>query len=337
MIYVLNFDTAMDRNAFTIVIGRLSDATRTYSEIQSIFTDSCQALESTLITDLSEDMVNEGVRLIIETSRLELPINDVLKIWKIYLQFLKQHQHKVNTQFSEKIVTLLLHNISQGLELSFLDGLQQFTDCTALSRKVQLLLFFCQRLFTTVVYLSPNLCNDTIKQSYEQLLLCRGVCFLLGITFPDQKIITSKLSKFDTLFSNCLEFQPSQMHRIEELQRRQQLYHATVQHMCLTPGEGVQNRYIMLGICSYSSCAIPMLLIKDEKAETGEGVGRSVVGSEPGCMTPVSLLVLLLKELIWSVESLNTFFCGEISDEVDTMLAYYFLILSFYFLGNLSI
>lgn len=299
-------------DTFTTIIERLSQV-RTDTETQSTFIDGCRALESALTTELPEEVVNEGVRSIIAFSSVDgLPINDVLKLWKIYLHFLKQHQHQISTSFSEKIVLLLLKNISEGLEISFLDSMQHFTDSATLARKVQLLLFFCQRLFTTVVYLSPNLSNGAIRQSYEKLLLCRGVCFVLGKRFRDQTAITSKLSKFDTLFSNSLELQPSsQMHHpVEELQRRQQLYHATVKSLCLAPCESVHHRYIVLGVFSYSCIALPLdeLLSVEKEKDEKEGESASV--------PLLALLLQLLQEIIWAAECLNTCFCGEVDDKV---------------------
>lgn len=307
----MRFNCSMDSMNFSNVLERLSQDATPHAETNVLFADGCRALECSLEMDLCEERVHEGVRLIISLSSMDrLPINDVLKVWKIYLHFLKQHQDKIKTHFSEKIVKLLLKHISEGLELSFLNSMPQISDCAALAKKIQLLLFFCQRLFTTVVYLSPTLCDNTIQQSYEQLFLCRGVCFELGRTFSDQASITAKLSKFDVLFSNCLELQPSQLHRVEVLQRRQNLYHTTVKRLCLSPGEGVQNRYILLGILSYSSSVLSAARLFQYSMGSDSGT--------PDKTPPALTLLLQLQEVIWAAECLNTYFCGEVNDEVES-------------------
>jgi hypothetical protein len=297
-------------NIFAPVIKRLQTGV-TYDETHSIFKDACEALEKTFKTDLPEHVVNEGVQLIIATSALDgLSISDILQLWKIYLHFLKQHQDKINAQLAEKVVATIHTCIFQGLEISFLDKIQQITDSTVSARKLQVLLFFCQRLFTTIVYLSANLSNDTITHSYGQLLLCRGLCFALGRNFANDSNVSSKLGKFDTLFSNCLEPQPSQLHRLGELQRRQQLFLATAQSLCLAPREGVQHRFMVLGVLSYSSCALradkllPPLLPP---------------AASPGASPPCDLLAALrsgVQGVLLAAECLNTCFCGEVADEV---------------------
>jgi hypothetical protein len=257
-------------------------------------------------------------------TRQATPLNDILQLWKTYLVFLKQHQQQITSSGAESLVASLGACVSEGLDSSFLEELHGAEDSSsaALSRKLQLLLFFCQRLITTIVYLSERLCDETILQSYEQLLLCRGVCFSLGNKFPDQESITTKLSKFDGLFVNSLELQPSQLHRSDELQRRVELYHATVSRTCSSTfaSATVYHKYTAVGILSYTSNTLHKSVLGSHKLPVeGDPVATTREPVEANNALRLSLL-----EVVLSVEFLTVSYCGQIADEVRKERILYF-------------
>mmetsp|Transcript_26510 Transcript_26510/g.44813 ORF Transcript_26510/g.44813 Transcript_26510/m.44813 type:complete len:331 (+) Transcript_26510:63-1055(+) len=284
-------------------------------ESQLLFNDVCQAVEKSLEYQLSEDVVNEAAQLIVHVSKLEgLPINDALQLWKVYLLFLKQHQSAISAPSAEMLVSTISGCVSEGLDASFLGHVERITDCTALSRKLQLLLFFCQRLITTIVHLSASLCDDAIMQGYEQLLMCRGVCFALGIRFKDQTSISSKMAKFDTLFENSLELQPSQQHRRAELDRRIRLYHCASRRVCACSCTRVQHRYVVLGILSYSGSVLRRPV--GAKEEGGVHCEQHADSDGEGSDRTAALLLRLL-EIVRAAAILTVCFCGEVVDEVN--------------------
>ena len=289
--------------------------------VHEVIESACFALERSSKEELSIDMVNEGVLMITEASSLGgAPINDILQLWKMYLHFLKQHGDKICEDNCELLVATISACISQGVNDSFLDSIVNDTDTVMLTKKVQLLLFFCQRLFTSIVYLSSKLSDTTIQSSYLLLHLCRGVSFDLGHKFCDHSILTSKASKFDALFVSCLDNQSNQLCS-EEVMRRKLLYHKTVNCACFSPEKGLRHKFVLLGVLSFSGT-----VLLNEKF-TGEYASDRLSPNEGNASNNIEKnnditdkLLVYITNVVLAASCLNTFYCGELSDKVRNVL-----------------